>query len=184
MTREEWLQEGIKELKPIFEEKGYELPETKVSIGFTGGSKKAIGTCWRAEASSNNIAQIFIHPSIDDSTRVLDILAHELIHAIFPDAGHKGMFRTCAIDIGLTGKMTATIASPELKAKLETIVSIIGDIPHGKLKSNSIGAKKKQTTRMIKLTCNTCDYIVRTSRTNAEKGLPTCFCGGEFEISE
>ena len=182
ITREEWLNKGVELLKPLFKENGYTVPNVKVSVGFTGGSKNSIGTCWNAKVTGDNIAQIFIHPKIDDSSRVLDILAHELIHAIFPQDGHRGNFPKCAKAIGLTGKMTATIASPELKEFLATIIAEIGDIPHAKLNYNT-SAKKKQTTRMVKLECS-CGYIVRTSRSNIEnRGLPLCSCGGNFEIA-
>ena len=183
MNRETWLNNAVIELKEsIFAPLGYEIPQVKVSIGFTGSkSKKAIGACWNSLASSDNIAQIYIVPTIDDSSRVLDILAHELIHALYPLDGHKGNFPKCAKKIGLTGKMTATIASPELKVQLDAIVLKLGVIPHAKLNSE-LGAKKKQGTRLLKLSCSCCDYIVRTSQKCVDMGLPTCPCGNTLEL--
>ena len=34
--------------------------------------------------------------------------------------------------------------------------------------------KTKQTTRMLKCFCSSCNYILRTSRANAEKAIPVC----------
>lgn len=184
-NREAWLIEGIKLLtKDVFNPKGYQVPPVKVSIGFTGSSKKAIGTCWKGSAADDDIAQIFIRPDLNDSSRILDVVAHELIHAIFPNAGHKGDFRKCAKDIGLTGKMTATVAGEELKERLNDIIKIIGEIPHAKLNFNKeVGGAKKQNTRMLKAVCPSCGYTFRTSNKWLEVGLPTCSCGTKFEAA-
>jgi hypothetical protein len=34
--------------------------------------------------------------------------------------------------------------------------------------------KTKQTTRMLKCFCSSCNYILRTSRANTEKAIPVC----------
>ena len=34
--------------------------------------------------------------------------------------------------------------------------------------------KKKQTTRMVKCFCSSCNYILRTSKYNIEKAIPVC----------
>ncbi len=48
--------------------------------------------------------------------------------------------------------------------------------------------KEKQTTRMVKLECpnDECKYIIRTTKGNVEKGIPTCHCGEVFvpEVKE
>ncbi len=48
--------------------------------------------------------------------------------------------------------------------------------------------KEKQTTRMVKLECpnEECKYIIRTTKGNVEKGVPTCHCGEVFvaEVKE
>jgi len=183
LNRESWLELGVERLNELFVANGYQLPRVKVSCGFTSnrGSKKVIGVCWNGKATDNNIAQIYIVPTLDDATRVLDILAHELIHALRPEAGHGKKFKEVALAIGLTGKMTATIAGPELQEQLEKIVTAIGPYPHGKLNPSN---KKKQSTRMIKLVCEKCDYTVRTSNKWIDIGVPSCCCGaGEMEIA-
>ena len=181
-TREEWLNKSVLVLtREIFEPNGFTVPRVSVSIGFTGSSsKKVIGVCWKGEATENKQAQIYIVPTINDSLRILDILAHELIHAIFPNAGHKGDFRKCAKAIGLTGKMTATVAGDELKARLNTMIKDeLGLIPHCKLNTR-VGAKKKQTTRMKKCVCDSCGFTFRTSQKCIDMGLPVCSCGENF----
>ena len=175
-NREEWLIKGVEELNKLITSKTTLTPKTvKVSTGFTGtrGSKnKAIGVCYAASCASDNISQIFIHPEIEDSSRALDILLHELLHAYLPaNTGHKGAFKQNALKTGLTGQMTATVASKELEAELADIISRIGEYPHAALKTDSI---KKDTTRLIKVECFNCGYVARVSRKWLATGAPIC----------
>ena len=78
----------------------------------------------------NKINEIFISPVLSESERVLDVLSHEMIHAIDDcQSGHKGAFRKMAKAIGLEGKMTSTSAGEKLTEKLKEIISRIGNYP-------------------------------------------------------
>lgn len=176
LNREAWL--GLlteQYIKPHFEAKGYTIPDNvRMSCAFTsrGASGKRIGECWSNESSQDGTFEIFIHPAIADSKRVADILIHELVHAtVGLEAGHGKQFKQCAVAVGLTGKMTATIATEELKATIGEWVAELGEYPHATLSSNGI---KKQSTRMIKCVCSDCGYQVYTSRKWIEVALPTC----------
>lgn len=83
-TREQWLQQAILTLTPLFKEKGYAVPKCHVSCGFASTDVKRghIGQCWSTKASSDKVNQIFISPALSDSVQVLDTLMHELIHAV------------------------------------------------------------------------------------------------------
>lgn len=188
-TREQWLMQGVDALRPIFTEAGYEVPErVRVSCGFPGGgsARKRIGEAWDPSAANDHVAQIFISPTIEQGTRALDILAHELVHVTVGNKhGHKKPFKDCATAIGLTGKMTATVAGDELLAKLTEIVSKLGDYPHAGL---NLSSRKKQTTRMVKVACKDpeCEcggYTVRTTRKWIETGCPRCPMGTEMEVA-
>ena len=39
---------------------------------------------------------------------------------------------------------------------------------------------KKQTTRLLKISCSTCGYVARATGYWVAVGLPTCCCGGAF----
>lgn len=176
LTREEWLQAGINGLAEMFAEIGETIPEVYVSVGFPkgAGKGKAIGVCHPSVLSGDEKAHIFIHPSLTDSARVLDVLAHELIHALDNcESGHKGRFAKVAKAFGLEGKMTATVAGEELKGRLNALIEELGEYPHALLKESG----KKQSTRMIKCECDDCGYIVRTSQKWIdEMGAPICPC--------
>lgn len=180
-TREQWLNRGVEILNAeVFAPHGKTANNVRVSVGWPSGrsgKNSAIGQCWPASLSEDQATEIFIAPSQDDPVRVLDILAHEMVHAIVGcKHGHKAPFKKLAVAIGLTGKMTATVAGEELAAHLKKIADKIGKYPHAKLNTN---AKTKQTTRLLKIECPDCDNVARQSRTAYENyGLdcPVCRC--------
>lgn len=179
-TREAWLQSLVAELRPRYEG---ELPETvHVSVGFTSKGKrsKRIGECWRGECSADKAPQIFIHPALGDPVEVAETVVHELIHACRPDAKHGAGFRSVALRLGLTGRMTATVAGRELTTELQQLVERLGPYPHPQLVSGTSSAGPKQSTRMRKIECPTCGYTARTSQKWLDVGLPSCPEGDEM----
>jgi hypothetical protein len=178
-TREQYLNQAVKELaKKVFKPAGIELPPVNVSCSWPGGrgnKNSTIGQCWVRAASSAGVNEVFISPTIDNSVRCLDILAHELIHAVDDcKNGHRAPFVRMARDIGLVGKPTSTKAGDELTKTLEGIVKRIGEYPHKKMNVAKSGIKK-QGTRMLKLSCNDCGAVWRMSKTHAVN-VVTCPC--------
>jgi uncharacterized paraquat-inducible protein A len=109
-----------------------------------------------------------------------------MIHAIDDNKhGHGKEFREMALAIGLTGKMTATVASDELNEKLEAIIKEIGcEFPHDRMVFDDA---KKQTTRNVKVSCDSCEFSFRTSRKNIElmnEDAPCPCCGGHTDVDE
>lgn len=205
-TRESWLHAAIEIFRPRFAEIGMPLPETfHVSVGFSYGAKaesgKILGSCWARRASSDGINHIFISPESGDTTEVLETLLHELIHAADDCvSGHKGAFAEAATRLGFMGPMTATPASVELAADLMCLAEVLGNYPHGVLTPApakvpaSIGSDPlgvaigfpggklhsgpaTQGTRMLKLECPCCGYVVRTTAKWIAVGLPSCPSG-------
>jgi hypothetical protein len=180
-NREEWLIKAVKELSTrLFSLTTSTVPDVRVSCGFPHGARgskngaRVIGQCFSGTCAEDGKPQIFIHPELVDSKRVLDVLLHELTHAsLGTGAGHGSQFKRLATSLGLEGKMTATTASPALNAKLDEIIKVIGEYPHSKL--DVATSAKKQTTRMIKTECDECGYIAYLSRKWIdEAGTPIC----------
>jgi len=208
-TREEWLNAANGLLHGLFTQHGATIPDNiRISCGFPFGrrgitSLNAIGQAWPASLSMGNVIELFISPVLDDAKRVLDILAHECVHAaVGNDKGHGPVFKALAEAIGLTGKMTATVAGPEFLEWSEEALEKLGDYPHQKLivhrlnpnepKAGPDGPRlppsipgggiiyKPQATRLIKVECPHCKaegtpFILRMSRaTIASHGTPIC----------
>lgn len=163
MTREDYLNQGVAKLSHLFSGHGYELPPVNVSCSWPGGSgnkNKTLGQCWPREASAAGINEIFISPTVDDSVKALDILAHELIHAIDDcEHGHRKEFTRIMRAIGLEGKPTATHAGERLHGELTKIVTTLGEYPHKKVTP----AGPKQKSRQLKAICNDCGAVWRMS---------------------
>lgn len=185
-TREEWLVAGVAAIEPLFEAIGETVPPVKVSVGWPGGRGRkgsVIGQAWNKAASADGVAQVFVSPVLDDAVRVLDVLTHELVHVIDENAsGHKGRFVRMAKAVGLTGKMTATVAGDALRETLTEIAARLGDYPHAALTTAAEGADgpKKQGTRMLKVECaEGSGYVVRMTRKWIDEvGTPSCPCHG------
>lgn len=192
-TREEWLVAAIDALRPRFELVGATIPAVRVSVGWPGGRGKknsVIGQCWAGSAATDGVAQVFISPVLgtvvgsEGTEGVLDVLLHELVHAVDDNkSGHKGEFTKLAKGLGLTGKMTATVAGPELTAHLTDLADRLGPYPHAAITAGADGADgpSKQGTRMLKVECvEGSGYMVRMTRKWLDEyGTPACPCHSE-----
>jgi hypothetical protein len=179
MNREAWLTEVAARMAPWFAELDCPLPKVRMAVGFTSkGSKgKRIGECWTGAASTDGTFEIFIVPTIDDASRVAEVLAHELVHAaVGLEAKHGKKFKRVALAIGLEGKMTAATAGPKFIANVAPILAAVGPLPHARLSDAKLSsAPKKQTTRQLKCYCETCGYTVRTTaKWILAAGAPIC----------
>lgn len=176
MLRQRWLESAVAALRPYFAAAGYTVPDNmRVSIGWGhGNAEKILGQCWPTEASSDKHHELFVAPSLNNGARIIDVLIHEIIHAVVgTKAGHKGPFKQAAVALGLEGKMTATVGGPAVKEWAAKFVAKNGDYPGGSL--NKDKGRKKQGTRLLKCECGECGYIVRTTaKWIEEKGPPRC----------
>ena len=178
MDRESWLTEAAQFILDDIIAPHYPTQidrPYRISIGFPSGKpSKVLAQCWKSEASADNTNEIFVSPTVEDSTEILAALTHELIHYTDNNAsGHKNHFAKLAREVGLAGKLTATTAGPELSDKLTTIIDLLGNIPHAALDASRSG-KKKQGTRMLKIECTVCTFAFRATQTQIDK-LPTSY---------
>ena len=180
-TREQWLLVAADMLGSELAQHGAEVPPVRVSVGFPRGSHgraKAIGQCWNATTVADGKPAIFISPELDDPVRILDVLLHELIHAAMPlGTGHRKAFSQLAAKVGLVKPWTATTASPDLKERLTKMAKHLGEFDHARVND---AKRPRQTTRMLKVECPTCGYLVRTTRKMLDIGNPICPEGDEM----
>lgn len=183
-NREAWLTQAVKELQTMFPVLKSKEP-IAISCGWPSRSslstkKQRIGECWYARCSDLKRHELFISPILHDPIQVLETVVHELVHPIAgAKAGHRAPFKRIAVDVGLTGPMTATTAGPELTKRLNTLSKKLGKYPHGKITASP--SLKKQSTRLLKAECPSCGYVVRITQKWVDYGLPTCPCGEEFQ---
>lgn len=178
MNREGWLLRLSKIMdRELFDN---QMPKYRVTCGFpsqrgVATKGKVIGQHWPAIHSTDETHELIVSITIDEPVLVAGTLAHEMIHALCPNAGHRGEFREHALRIGLTGKMTATEEGPKFIEWVTPHLKELGPYPHARINYEEAAKIKKQSTRMIKCECETCGYIVRTSRKQIdENGMPVC----------
>jgi hypothetical protein len=107
--------------------------------------------------------------------------------------GHGKDFKALAVELGLTGPMTATIASLELLDFINwTLLPQLGKYPHGAITGrgeilapppsqatsrSSCGpttGRRNSRRGLLKADCPECGYAIRLSKRWAEVGLPSC----------
>jgi len=178
--REQWLNAAIILLiNELFTLAGVQPAEWEskryaVSCGFPIGyrgsrtGKVTLGQAFDPATSSNGTAEMFINPIMDDVIEVLLVLLHEMVHVLVGNhEGHKGRFAVVAKAMGLTTPLTALMsaegkynATEELIAKIREIAEILGEYPHSKVDPQM---RKKQGTRMLKISCTGCGFTARAS---------------------
>lgn len=164
-TREEWLMTAIQLLRPMFLERGYQIPEkVKATVGFpsSGGRGKTIGECHCHSASADNTVEMFISPVNAQPQRILDILVHELGHAVLGvKEGHRNRFRKFCKVMELEGKPTHTTSGEPFRKLFAHVLADLGPIPHAALTAT---AKKRQKGRNLKVECPCCGFKFRASK--------------------
>jgi hypothetical protein len=172
--RQDWLDRVVEALRTKFNAAGYSIPDKiRFAIGWPKSSAgcAASGECWSPKASSDEHSEIFISPELTNGAAIIAILAHELVHAaVGVEAGHKGLFKQCALKVGLVGPMRATTAGVEFLTWTDGLLARIGDYFSGFLTDTP-----KQTTRLRKCACPVCGYAARVTRKwLALAGPPIC----------
>lgn len=176
-TREDWLNNAVGEIRPIFQSKGYPLPANiRVTCGFPSrharSLNRAIGEHWSSSASDDATHEILISPVVDDPFEVFGILVHELAHSATDGDGHKGRFPKCAKALWLEGKPSSTTIGSAFRGNYNDLIESLGAYPHARL--NVQANRKVQGTRMLKACCPQCGYTIRLSNKWADAGLPDC----------
>ena len=139
ITREAWLEAAIETLRPRFQTVGYLLPDqVRVSVGwavsFRGENSSILALTVSRKITKDDVYQIYVTPEEDRASDVLGYLVHELTHvAVGTDAGHGPDFKTCALAVGLDGKMTQALPGIVLAAELVALAETLGDYPHRKV---------------------------------------------------
>lgn len=181
-NREAWLSELAYSLEDLIQnESGIAMPKYRISVGFPSRGalsqkKRVIGQCWDGFVSASGHSELFISPLLENPMDVAATVAHELIHAnVGCKHGHKAPFTKVAYGIGLAGKPTSTHAGEKFKTYTDPILKALGEYPHTAMVVNA--GRTPQPTRMIKVMCEECGYVLRATAKWIDKmGTPICPC--------
>jgi len=166
----------------------FNAKKIKVSCSLQGSGLQKAGSLAHihyAHATGNNYHEIRMsvemggRKSKADSSRVADVLLHEMVHSCAVFHGHKRAFKHIAQGVGMTGKMTSTVATPELEARIKSeVIDVLGKYPHKKVQLIPRGQRGKGS-RSIKCECTECGCIIRLTRkwietADYEVNCPVC----------
>ena len=132
------------------------------------------GACYPGAASDDGNPHIFIHPVLSDSTRVAGVVVHQLCHVALGNRSHGPPFRRLATAMGLVGKMTKTIEGPLFLAIMPATIDRIGPYPHSALRQLRRLDRKLARTRLVRVHCAACGYLVRTTQRWLMVAVPIC----------
>lgn len=183
-NREAWLNAFKDASFPVFVAAGFPLPDNiRISVSEPTGSKRGsgpIGKCYPPALSSDGSYEIFINPILEGEARIADVLTHELCHTVTSD-GHGKQFGKCATAVGLTGKLTATIAGPQWFHWATPILEALGPMPYA---SMSTANRKVKKTYLLKLSCPDCGWLARVTAAHTHDGMtcPVPNCDGELQV--
>jgi hypothetical protein len=180
-TREGWLHAATAVMRTWFIDE-HPVPETvRLSVGFAKGAKtNTLGWCYRKSAAEDEIHQIFVSPTLTDPVDVLATLLHELVHSATDGHGHDKVFGKVARELGLEGKLTATVPGEDLRKDLAELAEDLGEYPHARL--NHVQTfKGKHNKYQTKLVCHACPFeIPSVSRKKLDEWGAPEHCGEEM----
>ena len=140
-AKEAYLKAAFQKVIPLFYESGFPIDEIEENIEITctdirkswgGYCKQTISDDYYPEEKY----QIVINNSVDNGFNAIEVLIHEVCHAIQYHLyqgnvkPHGKEFKVIAEAVGLTGRMTQTYADTDLKIKIREWGNEIGTYPH------------------------------------------------------
>src|SRR5215831_18049966 len=133
MTREDWLDQAIRKITPIFTETGIQLPANMRSICAVyeyGKRPKMIGQCVPLRCTKT--MHILISPALTAPCEIAGIIVHELVHAALNcEHGHQKPFQDLASKVGLKEPWPCASPGDTLTKRLQDLAGTLGSYPAG-----------------------------------------------------
>ena len=179
-VREQWLQRAAKALAADFATKGVLVPpDCKVTCGFPGGGspRKRIGECWPRSRSLAGVNEVFINPTMESPVHVVDVLGHELLHAVDDcKSGHGAVFTKNSKLVGYSGGKRSR-ATGDALAFVTRLSQELGPYPHRSLVL--VTKEKKASNGLHGCECGCGNKVYSTAKKLEEYGFPVCGACGE-----
>lgn len=180
IDREAYLVKAVAMFRSTWAKQGVAVPtDVKVTCGWPGGGspRKRIGECWPRSRSAAKVNEMFISPWIADTAQVLDVLGHEILHAVDDcQSGHGAQFTKLSKQVGYSGGKHSAASTDEAKALLASIEAKLGKYPHFKVEPSQ--KKRNASHGLHKFECanGNGDVLYSTAKMVGEFGNPQCRC--------
>lgn len=186
-VREAWLQRAARSMAKSWKKLGVEVPaDVAVTCGFPGGGSpnKRIGECWPRQRSTRGVNEVMINPILDQPLTVLDVLGHELLHAVDDCKSKHGKgFSKNSRAVGYSGGKHSSAETKAAKAALVALAKVLGPYPHGEV--IIVKKQQKESAGLHKFQCavagegEAADVLYSTAKMVEVHGIPVCRCHGE-----
>jgi len=179
--RERYLQRATSKFRAAWAKRGITVPaDVQVTCGFPGGGSptKRIGECWPRSRSASKVNEVMINPTVDVTGMALDILGHELLHAVDDcQSKHGTAFSRNSRMVGYSGGKHSTSETPEAKKLIAKIAKSLGEYPHGAVKL--VKKEKKESSGLHGCECGCGNKVFATAKKLEDFGFPACGACGE-----
>lgn len=176
-TREQWLDAAVAAIRA-------RIPEVASRIRCAPGFPRTFtrsGTT--AEVipdtdSQDGHFEVLIAPTLADPEGVFTALLGQVLHTL-PGAltVASRAYRDALVNWGLAIEGAEVSPTADFPDHWQADIDSLGPYPHAAV---TVATRKTQSTRMLKLTCPQCGYIVRTTGKWLAQGLPVCHDGAQF----
>ena len=148
---EEWLDNAVQSLKPIFTRNNYELPVVRALLSFPidgliANKKRQpyLGQCLSKKWTEDGVVVILITPITRDPVSILCILLHELVHSIDDCKSlHGNAFREICTSIGFKFYGEDDYPSEKLLKELQLISKKLGSFPNLNINHSTLRVELK-----------------------------------------
>lgn len=185
-SREKWLNNLATGMHKWFRDLGFPLPKTQVQTAFPSSGKrtKKLTESWLQDGQDMFV--IVVRPDADDSMHIACALAFQLCQiAVGQRDEHGLLFKHLAISIGLSGQRKEDQPGALFKELVAPLLKKLGPLPESSITLSKTDQHKPQPTRLRKVSCLECGYVVRVSRKWLdEKGPPHCPEHGSMTIAD
>lgn len=155
INREQWLLNAVDILREgIFKPRSVYIPELKLSVGLphARNQRKIKIQYFPPDMSTDGTAAVFVSPLLADGSLIIGQL-YNMLREIYAPVNH-----------------TLPTFTPAVSADF---LQALGEYPDAALKLPDLST---QSTRMLKLECPHCGYILRATQRWISKGVPYCYC--------
>lgn len=184
--RERWLREVAAGMKGWFDDLGFPVPPFELRTGFPSSGQRSpnITESWTEDGGASFV--IFVRPDRYDALDIAAALAFQFCRAAVGDRdSHGHLFRHLATSIGLRGTKTESRPGPLFSELSKQVIARAGALPRPSITPTDSERKTRQTTRLVKVSCTGCGYVVRVSRKWLDQvGPPLCPDHGAMTPSE
>lgn len=184
-TREAWLTKVGTAMQGWFVDLGFPLPAFEIRTGFPSVGRRSpnITESWTQDDGASYV--IFVRPDRSDSIEVAAAVAFQLCRiAVGERDSHGYLFRHLAISIGLKGTKSESPPGTLFKELAKPLLENAGPLPSPDITPTDQEKKTRQTTRLVKVACEECGYVVRVSRKWLDDvGPPLCPLHGAMKPS-